>query len=186
MFVRTKLIKGNNYAYLVENTWTLKGSRQKTVAYLGKVCELEKARDIAFEEYIKKQYLQDIDSYLEKSNPKSIIYDLLSCELMKHGFTETLTKHVVIKEHLVSDLIKLKFFKNSNIEANMEIVLKLNHEYMCPFTIKRLLELNLDCDEETAGRKLAEHIVSAGISLDPEIFIALFEKVYQNEKLVIV
>ncbi len=37
VFIRTKNIKGKQYAYLVENTWKNGRSRQRVVSYLGRV-----------------------------------------------------------------------------------------------------------------------------------------------------
>ena len=42
-FVRVKRINGGTYAYLVENSWTRKGTRQKVSRYLGKVHAVEKS-----------------------------------------------------------------------------------------------------------------------------------------------
>jgi hypothetical protein len=39
-FIRLKRVNGAYYAYLVENTWTTKGPRQKVGRYLGKYVEL--------------------------------------------------------------------------------------------------------------------------------------------------
>ncbi len=182
MFVRIKKIKGNFYVYLVENTWTPKGSRQKTKAYLGKLQQLEKIKEISFEDFLSKNYKQSLEIYIEKTTPQSIVLDLLICELQKHGFTETLTKRVLTKESLVADLNKLRFFKN-NFDTDVEIVLKLNNEFMCKHTIQQLFALKINGDEDICGQKLAETIVAAGISLQPELFIALFEKIYKNEVL---
>ena len=185
MFIRTKVIKGNKYAYLVENTWTQNGSRQKTVEYLGKICEITKITSILFEEFIKKLYNASIDEYFNNNNSKTIISDLICCELEKHGFSNTLSKYVLIKNNIVADLIKPKFFKNNTSEVGMDVVLKINNEYTCPYTIKQLLQLKINGDEQHCGQQLAEAIVAAGIVTEPDIFILFFEKVYKDEKIVI-
>ncbi|MBI5393158.1 hypothetical protein HZA96_04780 [Candidatus Woesearchaeota archaeon] len=184
MFIRTKMIKGKKYAYLVENNWTQKGSRQKTVEYLGKICELEKTKTILFEEFITKMYNKSIEEYFNNT-AKTIIYDLICCELEKHGFSNTLSKNVFITNNIVADITKPKFFKNNTSEAGMDVVLRINNEYLCPYTIKRLLNLRIEGDEQFCGKQLAEAIVAVGIVTEPDIFILLFEKLYKDEKLVI-
>src|SRR3989338_10549071 len=189
MFIRTKIIKGKKYSYLVENTWTQKGSRQKTVEYLGKICELGKTKTILFEEFIKKRDSQSssnlsVEDYFKNTDTKTVILDFLCCELEKHGFN-TLSRYVLVKNNIVADMTKLKFFKNNTSEAGMYVVLKVNNEYMCQYSIKRLFGLKVEGDDHYCGQQLAETIVAAGIVTEPDTFILLFEKLYKDEKLVV-
>ncbi|MBS3128070.1 hypothetical protein J4410_02905 [Candidatus Woesearchaeota archaeon] len=42
VFVRTKMIKGHRYCYLVKGIWTQGKCRQKVIRYLGKYGDLHK------------------------------------------------------------------------------------------------------------------------------------------------
>ena len=46
MFIRLKKLKGKDYAYLVKNTWTKNGPRQKSKKYLGRCIILQKEKDL--------------------------------------------------------------------------------------------------------------------------------------------
>ena len=81
-FVRTKTINNEQYAYLVNNKWTKKGSRQKSVQYLGKVfAPMPLQSDLTFASF------NTLD--MEKANALAIIRELVGFELAKHGFTRT-------------------------------------------------------------------------------------------------
>jgi hypothetical protein len=69
-FIRLKVIAGKQYAYLVENSWSAKGPRQKVSRYLGKYIELPATPVIPAE-----------------ANTSSII----TAELRSRGFSEKLT-----------------------------------------------------------------------------------------------
>lgn len=81
VFVRIKKLKGNEYAYLVANEWTINGSRQRVKAYLGRVIkplrEKEKITDVSNLEY------------------RQAILALAKQELINHGFSEELTYDIV-------------------------------------------------------------------------------------------
>ncbi len=69
-FIRTKRIYNQDYAYLVENEWTDKGSRQKSSKYLGKVFNIEKKSNF---------------HRVEGLNYKEIILNLIKQELKNHS-----------------------------------------------------------------------------------------------------
>lgn len=78
MFVRKKQVKGNPYGYLVENEWTKKGSRQKVVAYLGRVHEFETGPEKSFPELEAIDLLEAIISY---EVPDNIDVDMKECSV---------------------------------------------------------------------------------------------------------
>jgi len=162
MFIRIKKIKNQDYAYLVENKWTSKGTRQKTVKYLGKVIELNK---------IKNKELKKYDSLA----PKKIIHNLILSELKNHGFKE---------DNALLRYKKIIFNpKNYNFSSkNKNIVLKINNEFMCQHTINSLLKFEHIGDEEQTGIALAKSVVSSGLTIPKDVFIHLFESVYKDEK----
>ncbi len=161
-FIRVKKIKGINYAYLVKNKWTKKGTRQKAVKYLGKVLEL------------KKQNKKELKRYTHLT-PKQIIHELILSELKNHGFK---------KRDKLFKLKKLTFDpKNYNFSSrNKNIVLKLNNEFMCSHTLNNLLKFEHFGDEEQTGLALAKAVVSSGLTIPKEVFINLFEQIYKDEK----
>lgn len=76
MFVRTKKIKNKEYAYLVENEWTSKGTRQKVKKYLGKIIRPLRITPNSYRIDEEKQY-------------KEIVKELITHELENHKIKET-------------------------------------------------------------------------------------------------
>ncbi|PIN80818.1 hypothetical protein COV11_03195 [Candidatus Woesearchaeota archaeon CG10_big_fil_rev_8_21_14_0_10_30_7] len=70
VFIRTKKIYNQDYAYLVKNEWTSQGSRQKSSKYLGKVFSITKKTDI---------------HKIEGENYHEIIKNLIKQELFNHN-----------------------------------------------------------------------------------------------------
>ena len=82
VFFRIKKIKGKEYAYIVENEWKRKSSRQKVKGYIGKVYRFNLLHDFDFLEYSKIGNTRD---YVENNDKKRIISDLIEWELFKFG-----------------------------------------------------------------------------------------------------
>jgi len=76
-FIRVKNIKGNKYAYLVENTWKKRkgASRQKVGKYLGKVISLQRTG--------KEEFTRPLPETKE-----GIALTLVEHELLQHGFVK--------------------------------------------------------------------------------------------------
>lgn len=161
-FIRIKKIKGKDYAYLVENKWTGKGTRQKTVKYLGKVIELKKINNKELKKF-------------SNLTPKQVIHELILLELKNHGFKK---KDNILK--LKKVIFNPETYSLSS--GNSNIVLKLNNEFMCQYTINNLLNFEHTGDEEQTGLALAKSVVSSGLTIPKEIFIHLFEQTYTDEK----
>ncbi len=85
MFVRTKKIKNKEYAYLVENEWTSKGTRQKVKKYLGKVIKPVRASPNDYKIDEKKKY-------------ETAIKALIKHELENHNVKETKNMVVAMNE----------------------------------------------------------------------------------------
>jgi len=166
MFVRTKRFKNNEYAYLVQNRWTKKGTRQKAVKYLGKViCPLiisktdeKTAKLLGIKELAKKSYKETLKSILnqvvkelEFKNQKDISINISKFEVLLNG---------------------------------KPYVLKLKEGFFCGYTLKSLFNLKYVGQEKLDfGYKLAEGLLICGISLDKEIFVELCNKAfYEYEK----
>jgi hypothetical protein len=85
MFIRAKKIKNKEYAYLVENIWTKKGSRQKVKKYLGKITKTTRI--------LENEYKID-----ESKKYTDIIKELIETELKNHNITENKNKIISLNE----------------------------------------------------------------------------------------
>lgn len=160
MFVRIKKVKEKEYAYLVENIWTSKGSRQKVKDYLGKIKRLQKIKDEQKE--IKKEYKESIKELIKK-------------ELINHGFKESGSE--LIFEEIKANINDLTIKENSR-----KVVLAMNEGFMCETTLKRLMSFILQGEEKEAGTKLANLLTEAGTKLNDEEFIKLYNTITKNEE----
>lgn len=165
MFIRIKKLKGRDYAYLVKNTWTKKGPRQKTKKYLGRCVRPEKVKDIDFIEY----YNIDPEDFVYSNDPKAVLERLFEFELIKHGFTK-------MKNKLVKDDIEARprSFKIYNSEKN-NVVLRINEGYLCEHMMKKIHRFNFR-DEEKDPYRYADSFVAAGINIPKEVFISLYRR----------
>lgn len=154
-FVRVKKLKGKEYAYLVENTWQEKGSRQKVKAYLGKVVKPVR----------QKEGLVDVAGM----QFQDAVIALIKQELLNHGFNENLEL-----EGVKADLLNKSF-----VSGSRNIALALNEGFLCSHTITEILDFKSEGYEEQAGAKLATVLVEAGLKLPKDVFVALFEKIYK-------
>lgn len=158
MFVRIKKLKGKEYAYLVENEWTINGSRQKVKSYLGRV--------------IRPLKMKEKETDISEMDYKQAVMTLLKQELQNHGFDETLTFDNKIK----ADLDEKKI-----TNSGKNIVLAMNEGFLCSQTLKDALEIELIGHEEEAGTQLAKALVEAGLSIPKDTFVQLFEKIYKGK-----
>ena len=162
MFFRIKKIKGKEYAYIVENEWRQKGSRQKVKEYAGRVYRLNLMNNVDFLEYFK---IEDVQNYIEINQKNKVINDLIEWELFKLN---------VNKNEFLIDLNSKKIQKN-----NKNVAFFINEGFMCDFTLKNLLEFKPEGDVQADGYHLARAFVEAGIKVPQEVFVGLFGKVYK-------
>ena len=101
-FFRTKKIKGKEYAYIVENEWKRKGSRQKVKGYLGRVYKFNVKNDVGFIEFKK---IESAENYVRENDSKKIIGDLIEWELFRHE---------IDKNKFAIDLNGMKIMQNGN------------------------------------------------------------------------
>ena len=168
-FIRTKKVKGNEYAYIVRNKWKKKdkGTRQKVKAYLGRVYRLSPINEVKFEDSISC----GLDEYLEKTNRQRIIKDLVRYELLKHGFVKRGKVHV--NGECIVDIEKKKVYNSRKSKA----ALGINEGFLCNYYLRRLLRFDESGEEEEVGYKLAKLFVESGIAIPQEVFIAYFNKI---------
>ena len=165
MYIRTKKIKGKEYAYIVQSRWRKrnkdgkKGARQKVKGYLGRVYRFDVKEDIDFFEFFS---INDVNDYIKKNSKDKIINDLIEWEIHKHKISK--------KDFLID-------FKNKKIiKNNRGVVLGINEGYLCRETIKKLLNFR-NKEEEQQGYRLAKRFVQAGIKVPNEVFVGYFKKV---------
>ena len=162
MFFRIKKIKGKEYAYVVENEWRRKGSRQRVKGYLGRVYRFNFKNNVDFLLFIKNKNLEE---YMNNNDNKKIINDLVEWELHNHNIS---------KEEFLIDLNNAKIQKNKK-----NVALLINDGFMCSLTLKNLLEFKPE-DEQTDGYRLARAFVEAGIKVPQEVFVGIFSKLYKE------
>lgn len=151
MFVRIKRIKGQDYGYLVENSWTERGPRQKVTKYLGKILRPGPTKSESLAEFAGAQFVDENDF-------KTVAKKLIELELSNHDIDDV---HVNFDEYRV--------MKNGR-----NVVIAMHEGFVCGETIKRLLAYVPD--EDYSGFDLADRITGAGIKIEKDVFVALFEK----------
>ena len=160
MFIRTKKIKGQSYAYLVQNSWTSKGARQKVAKYLGKAHKVERKHEKKLSEFLS---VSNLDEYVSNKAYDELIHDLIRLELHNHGTEESFE----LKEGSVKS------------KSGKEAIILANQGFICSETLKALKAYRPDSDN---GYVLASLLTFAGIKADEDIFVRLFEKVKGETK----
>ncbi len=159
-FVRVKTIKGNRYAYLVENTWQTRGSRQVVKGYLGKVLKPD-AQPFGTPPDISTLSYADA------------VTTLASWTLDNHGFSHADGKHT-------KDTVTVHVHDKQILHKSKSAVLELNEGYLCNHTLTNLLNfVGEGSREEEVGKRLANTLLEAGISVPQDTFVALFHKIYK-------
>ena len=153
MFIRIKKIKGQDYGYLVQNSWTENGARQKVAKYLGKVHRPQKVYSKGLLEFVEKS----AEQYFNEKEFKEIINDITKLELHNHGADD---------QFFVSE-------GDLKTISGKSCVIHANNGYITGETIKALHQYNAENDD---GYFLANLITSAGLNVEKETFVLLFEK----------
>jgi len=159
MFVRIKRINGIDYAYLVENEWTPKGSRQNVTAYLGKVLKVQR----------QKITIQRLTG----SNYNKLINDLIETTLLDYGFQKQ-NQHpqTYILNDITVDLLQMR-----TVPKHKPAVLALEQGHFCEQTIAELIRFSKKENPEKTAVALASALLQAGISISTENMVALFESI---------
>ena len=162
VFIRVKKVKDWRYAYLVENTWKSKKTKQKVKQYLGRVHMLENIVGHNFNKDVSKMSFQDA------------VKELIKFELLKNGFEED--KGSLKKEDFVINFDEKKF-----LNGKKPVVFESNEGFICLTTFNKVMNFKRAETEEETGLMLAETILEAGISIPHKVFVKLFEKVHKTE-----
>jgi len=176
-FIRKKKICGQDYAYLVTNSWTEKGSRQKA-KYLGKVLRLPINQEMEFSNFILQKHQVEASKVLGTKTKDEIIHELIAFELAKRGFKEEEIEVNGERKNLLTN--QTHYFKDKKlckIKNHKEVILELNEGFLCNYSLEKLLTARITgYDEREQGIKLAKALLEAGIKADKDLFVALFEK----------
>lgn len=167
MYIRTKKVKGYKYAYLVENKWKAKGdkkgARQRVKKYLGRVLSYNIENNYSFFEFMN---IQNINLYLENKDYEQVLNDLITWEFSKHG---------------IMDDVLVYFDRGKVVKDAKDVCIKMNEGVLCSYTLKKLAFFDGKGSEPEVGKRLAKALIEAGIDVPKEVFIGLFEKVFEDE-----
>jgi hypothetical protein len=151
LFVRVKHIKGQDYGYLVENSWRDEGTRQKVAAYLGKI--LRPSR-------VKSEVLNaNPAEHVSKTSYSELMKQLVLLELMNHG---------------LEGKVSVDFDNFAVSCGNKKVVVALNEGFLCSHSLKKLI--SYIPDDDYTGFLLADLITGAGIKVEKDVFVELFQK----------
>ncbi len=175
MFVRVKKRKGKNYAYLVKNEWTSRGTRQKVIKYLGGVVGIEKKNPANF----------NVDELI-KSNAEEFIKKTIQNELKSLGFTDE-------KNTMRFGGVEYNKRTYEIKKDGKRAVIKNNEGFICEDTIKDLLKfvkkdyktLKKGTKTETKNfiiKNLANKFLEAGLPANENYFIILADKILSERK----
>lgn len=163
-FVRIKKIKGTEYGYLVENTWTAKGSRQKVKAYLGRIIKPVKSAEHPAPDLKELSYADSVRAVAKWT-------------LLSHGFQEG-SQSMLMQGTVLADLGELKVINRTN-----PAVIKMHEGFLCTHTLQQAIGFIPSGNaEEIIGKELASALLEAGLSVPHDVFVQLFEKVHNTYK----
>jgi len=161
MFIRAKIIKNKEYAYLVRNKWTSRGPRQKVTRYLGRVISPDRQKDTEY-----------TDESTPRTIPSETIRSLIAWVLVDHGFKRE-GKSFILDNISVTQNGKVRIGQKKG-------VLHINNDYMCDFTLRKLLKFKSSKDQREVGIELAKAFISAGIPIPEDVFVQVFSSVYKE------
>ena len=157
-YIRIKRIKGNEYAYLVENKWMKKTKKpkQKVKAYLGRFYPIEVKEE---KDFFENYDIEDTEKYFSERTANQIIKELFEFEIIKAGLPE----------------IKIDMDKKAILYGNSNVVLGINGGYLCTYTLRKLINFKFD-EQEELGYGLAKAFADAGINVPKVVFVEVFNK----------
>ena len=162
VFVRIKRISGKEYGYLVSNSWTGSGPRQKVAKYLGRLMRPEKAKSEALGAFLGLTGDKDLAGWISKSSFAEIAAALIRLEMKNHDISSGGGHKISADNGEFTD------------EKGKPLVFALNDGFLCSHTAKRLL--GYDGAADYSGYNLADALTAAGIAAEKDVFISLFGK----------
>ena len=165
-FIRIKKIKGHPYAYLVENRWKGKSSRQKVTGYLGRVVEIPE-HNSAPAPNMSGDYC-------------SCVQEVITWQLARLGFRQN--GALLTKGKLAFSLQDLHFKQRGKEgDKNSHISIKNHNGFLCHYTLDSFRGFKPWGSDQETGLALAKIVVNAGLDLPKELFVTLFQKAKKNQ-----
>ena len=162
VFVRIKRISGKEYGYLVSNSWTGSGPRQKVSKYLGRLMRPEKAKSEDLGAFLGLTGDKDLAGWISKNSFAEIAAALIRLEMKNHDIDGN-NSYKINAENAE--------FTN---DKGKPLVFALNDGFLCSHTAKKLL--GYDGAADYSGYNLADALTAAGIAAEKDVFISLFGK----------
>ena len=160
MFVRTKKIGKNTYAYLVINRWKNGKTSQDSKHYLGRVFTFPIKKEIDFNTFI--------DYNIKKESFSKVVKDLIAWELAQHGFVKK--DNIWKKQKVEVSLTPLTITFRKRPCA-----LSFHDGFLAYKTLIRISRFKFRGDDLDAYH-FAKAFVESGIKVPENVFIALFDK----------
>jgi hypothetical protein len=156
-YIRIKKIGTNSYAYAARSISTPNGSRQKVIAYLGRVYTFIIPNPLSI-------------PVITTQNNKTFILELLDPYLQHIGFRKM--KEDLVYKNICLSTQDLLLTKGKHAKP---VALKINDGYLCSFTLAQLLNFSKTKDVRKDGIVLATFFQRAGIPISQEQFIAYYQ-----------
>ncbi|MFT4304123.1 MAG: hypothetical protein ACMXYG_06150 [Candidatus Woesearchaeota archaeon] len=177
-FIRKKKINGKEYAYLVKNKWTDKGSRQKA-KYLGKIIHLDIIdTTINFRDMILRKYNLQIDEFFKKNSKADITNEIIYYELIRRGFDWEKIEINQEKRNLLAN--QKYYYKARNVYSkknHREAIIEINEGFLCKITLDKLTRTKITgYDEREKGIQLAKLLLESGLKIDRDLFVTMYER----------
>lgn len=177
-FVRIKRISGKEYGYLVANSWTGSGPRQKVAKYLGRVIRPGKAESEDLKAFLGLTGEKDLAGWIGKSSFAETAAALIKLELKNHGIS-ALASLAPLSTPYGTFKINAETAELTD-DKGKKLVFALNDGFLCSHTAKKLLEY--DAAADYSGYNLADALTAAGIAVEKDVFISLFGKMQATAK----
>lgn len=175
MYIRVKIIKKGEYAYLVNSEWDKKRgtSKQKFSRYLGRIYSPQKQYNLTLKDITK---VQDMESYIKSTDLNQILNDIITVDLLNHNLKRN--KNTFSDDNFYVDIASLKVYNQKLVPC----VVKINNGYLCDYTLKRLFSIKpSNTNEIQFGKELARAVIEAGVGIEKELFVLVFDKIYKKE-----
>ena len=161
VYIRTKKINDNLYAYLVESFKTKKGSRQKVKQYLGRVYKID-----------SKNYSNDVN--VRGRDRNSFLLRMILPEFLVLGFKEKNNDEYIYKNFIFNSK-KFSLVKKTKSKTLKDAIISLNNGYLCTFTLQRLIDFKKTNDIRKDAKLLAKMFLETGIEISQEDFISFYQ-----------
>ena len=146
--------------------------KQRTLKYLGRSYKLN-SKGLDLETFLDK----NIEQFIEETPKRGIILKLIEFELINHEFKKLKHDDYILNSEIKVEIDKIKI---RNLK-NKPVVLEINEGFLCEYTINSVLNFKFpNLNEKECGKYLANTLLSAGIKIDDQLFVSLFNKLFKE------